>query len=245
MNRQQKGFTIIEVVLFVAISALLTSALLVGVGAGVSRQQYKDAVQSFAAFLRDEYSKVINVENDRKSGKCPLVVADGGTPTNRGQSDCVVVGRYIATLEDSGGVDGRAYRSWPVYGYKSGDRWSYTLGSESNDYNVGWGAKTKLSNQHHNAARIAILMYRHPETGQLAIRTHAGRYNDTTIANFFENKDENGNSYSANTHTQKREVCVYDNGWMVGERLSVFLSPHAGSSSAISVNPASEECRRG
>ena len=39
MGNKQKGFTIIEVILFVAISGLLTSMLMVGVSISINRQQ--------------------------------------------------------------------------------------------------------------------------------------------------------------------------------------------------------------
>ena len=67
MGNKQKGFTIIEVILFVAISGLLTSMLMVGVSMSINRQQYRDSVQSYAGFLRNEYSKVVNVENDLRA----------------------------------------------------------------------------------------------------------------------------------------------------------------------------------
>lgn len=50
MGNKQKGFTIIEVILFVAISGLLTSMLMVGVSMSINRQQYRDSVQSYAGF---------------------------------------------------------------------------------------------------------------------------------------------------------------------------------------------------
>ena len=93
MGNKQKGFTIIEVILFVAISGLLTSMLMVGVSMSINRQQYRDSVQSYAGFLRNEYSKVVNVENERSKGTCPIEGSDGRAETLRGQSDCVIVGR--------------------------------------------------------------------------------------------------------------------------------------------------------
>ena len=62
MKRWQSGFTIVEVVLFLAITGLLTVGLLAGVSAALRQQQYHDAVQSFAGFIRDQYSRVIRIE---------------------------------------------------------------------------------------------------------------------------------------------------------------------------------------
>ena len=42
-------------------------------------------------------------------------------------------------------------------------------GAESDKYIVNWQAKTRFSNQAKDSAYISILMYRHPETGQLTL----------------------------------------------------------------------------
>ena len=88
--KRQDGFTIIEVTLFLAVSGFFAISLLVGASTAVQRQQYRDSVQSFANYLRSQYSQVINVENDRNFGKCPI----GGGDTNRGQSECVILDKY-------------------------------------------------------------------------------------------------------------------------------------------------------
>jgi type II secretory pathway pseudopilin PulG len=59
------GFTIIEVTLFLAISAFLIIGLLMGVSTTVARHRYNDSVQDFVEFLRATYSSVVNVENPR------------------------------------------------------------------------------------------------------------------------------------------------------------------------------------
>ena len=82
MIRRTSGFTIIEVVLFLAISGLMAIGLLVGTSMAIQRQQYRDAVQSFAGYLRDEYARVVSVENDG-TAKCGASV--------RGQSECFIV----------------------------------------------------------------------------------------------------------------------------------------------------------
>jgi prepilin-type N-terminal cleavage/methylation domain-containing protein len=60
IHTKHKGFTIIEVMIFLAISGLLLVGVLIGTGTTIARQRYNDAVQSFAEFLRQQYSFVIN-----------------------------------------------------------------------------------------------------------------------------------------------------------------------------------------
>lgn len=243
MGDKQKGFTIIEVILFVAISGLLTSMLMVGVSMSINRQQYRDSVQSYAGFLRSEYSKVVNVENDRSRSVCPIDGADGRLETLRGQSECVIVGRYITTVGALGSTDGTSYKTYPVYAHRAdkGSAWAYRRGAESSDYSVNWQVKTRFANQHKNNAYISILMYRHPETGQLDIRTDVSRFGDD-LTNFVNNKNSAGIIQSGGEQRQQREICVYDDDWLPGERLSVFLRSYAGSADAVVIGNATGGC---
>ena len=225
---QQRGFTIVEVVLFLAVSGFLAVALLTGAGAAVQRQQYRDAVQSFANYLRGQYSHVVNVENDRPQGKCPINGSDGGSATNRGQSNCVIIGRYIETVSSGATTTGEIYRARPVYAYQTGARWQYSLG-EGSDSTVNWSARTRLAS---GDSTLSMLMYRDPETGGIKLKVFSERFTETTLAEAFARR--------VNTST---EVCIYDTNWMSGERMSVFVSPYAGSTDAITVANAGEECR--
>lgn len=249
MRQQQTGFTIIEVVLFLAVSGLLTAMLLAGVGSSIQRQQYRDAVQSFASFLRSEYDKVISVENERAAARCP--VPGGRTESLRGQDDCVIVGRYISTLGVEGNTQGNQYASYAVYARKTTAGWQYQRdGDESgHNYLVDWGGKTRFPGQGAGGSYIALLMYRHPDTGTISIRSSTDRYGtgvqdgvsgmDRFIAGQAQVVAAAGQAQLAD-----REICVYDVGWLQGERLSVFLSQRAGSASAITVGTA-QECANG
>lgn len=230
--KQKHGFTIIEVILFLAISSALSALLMVGVGTAIARQQYNEATQSFSGFLKSEYSRVVNVENDREQGQtCPITGADAGA-TKRGQSECVVVGRYIR----SDGPDGQNYKAYPVYAAENDlGAWRYGLGAEDTDYGVQWGAKTRLSTQSDGAANVSVIMYRDPTVGNLAIRTDSRQYSNSDISEFVSNEDTlDGNS---------RQICVYDTAWLSNERRSIFLGIRSGSGDAINVENASGECK--
>jgi type II secretory pathway pseudopilin PulG len=96
------GFTIIEVILFLAISALLAATLLGGWTLTINTQRYKDSNKTLQSFLQEQYNLVYNVENGRDANlACTLSGTElsihpvplSNTPP--GQSDCVVMGRYI------------------------------------------------------------------------------------------------------------------------------------------------------
>jgi type II secretory pathway pseudopilin PulG len=85
------GFTIIETMLFLGITGLLIFGVLAGVGSSINAQRYRDSVVSLQAVLQKQYSEVENVSTT-DSGTC-----NGISNQFRGQSDCVIVGRYIST----------------------------------------------------------------------------------------------------------------------------------------------------
>lgn len=59
----KKGFTIIEVMIFLAISGLLLIGILGGTYASIATQRYNDSVRGFAEFLRQVYGEVISPES--------------------------------------------------------------------------------------------------------------------------------------------------------------------------------------
>lgn len=238
MNRRP-GFTVIEVVLFIAISTLLSVLLIVGTSVSIQRQQYKDAVQSYANFLQGEYEKVVSVQNDRPAGPCPIT---GGASTERGRSDCIIIGRYLMTTGATNNASGSDYIAYPVYALKTGASWQYKLGESDTNYSINWGARTRISGQSADSAHVAVLMYRDPEDGRIVTRANSGRYGTDNIGMFVQGKNTAGTVISG--QFDSRELCVYDMNWLRGERLSVFLGQRTGSADAITVAPSvSGDCK--
>ena len=225
--QHKHGFTIIEVVLFLAISGGLAVMLLVGTAGAIQRQQYRDSVESFANFLNVQYSRVISVENDRNNDRsCPLITTE---VASRGQSDCVVVGRYVVTADSDDGRRGQLYETYPVYAIKDTDDWIYGIDDTiDTEYSLNWGARTRLANKTDGA--VSLLLFRSPENGTMTIRSDDVRHTDI-----------NG-LISASSPMLTQEICVYDNGWLPGERRSVFIGARASSGDAVTTNNASEGC---
>ncbi len=93
--QNQHGFTIIEVSLFLGISALLLVSLMAGITAAINRQRFTDSVQSTQSFLQKQFSETINVVNNRPAnlgtgGDCD----ETGAP-ERGASSCIIIGRAL------------------------------------------------------------------------------------------------------------------------------------------------------
>lgn len=63
MKRERKGFTLIEVALFLAITGVLFVGIVIGTGNSLYQQRFTDAVQSYTEFLRGIYSEVSNPQS--------------------------------------------------------------------------------------------------------------------------------------------------------------------------------------
>ena len=59
-KRQKRGFTIIEVSLFLALSGFLMVGLIASANSSISRQRYNDSVNDVAEFVRGIYAEAIN-----------------------------------------------------------------------------------------------------------------------------------------------------------------------------------------
>lgn len=102
------GFTVVELMLFLAISSALLLTLMAGVNTNVTQQRYREGVSSYATFLQNQYAQVLNTRNEGTDdwvcegsgdeiGKVKNVIGAG---EGRGKSHCVLLGRAIEVKED-------------------------------------------------------------------------------------------------------------------------------------------------
>lgn len=91
----ERGFTVIELMLFLAISGLLLVGLMVGVGNNITQQRYRDEVVSFKSLIQNQYSEVLTPQNVSSQ-----VICDGAAADDRGTTDCVILGRAIQIDND-------------------------------------------------------------------------------------------------------------------------------------------------
>lgn len=68
MKKGKRGFTLVEVSIFLAITGVLFMAVTVGVQNSVYQQRNNDSVQNFMEFLRKAYSETTNVQNNKGAG---------------------------------------------------------------------------------------------------------------------------------------------------------------------------------
>lgn len=141
-GQSNRGFTIIEVMIFLAISGFLLVGIMAGTSASISRQRYQSAVQELSEFLRTQYSAVVNAQIQFRAvddqAYCFSQLFDqidlsGGaakwaSPTGidahaldaisdtRGRTDCTLYGRMVVFGEDSTGNAGQIVTSYDVLG---------------------------------------------------------------------------------------------------------------------------------
>ena len=89
MKKGRRGFTLIEVAIFLAITGALFVSVTVGVQNSIYQQRVNDSVQNFAEFLRGVYAEVTNVQNPGMQN------VEAGEGNNNGRSNQAIYGKLI------------------------------------------------------------------------------------------------------------------------------------------------------
>lgn len=231
---KEAGFTIIETMLFLAITAFLIMGILVGTGTSINRQRYRDSVSSLQSFFQQQYSEVANVENDRQ----PIYKCDSSnTEKPLGQSDCFILGRFIASdSSDSGrliikgvlGTTTATNNNNDVLDLQDSDIIVSPVGGDT--YNLEWGARLTDKASGHPSLYVSMLIVRSPSSGVIRTfiksSTNQGDIvQDGNIRDLLDSTLLKG----ANATT----MCVDSNGLFLGARSALVISPDATGSSGI------------
>lgn len=190
-THSQQGFTIIETLLVLAITAALIMGLLAGVGSSITIQRYRDSVTALKSFLQDQYSELDNVRNGRdQSWSCDASATpvQSGIAIPKGQSDCVLLGRYITIDQDAmtaSSVIGYGQMNQSTSNEVTGLRTGYTFGisrTSTEQKMIEWGSiiqypRTGQDNRSPRSPRtLSVLILRSPVSG--SVYTFSG---DTAI----------------------------------------------------------------
>lgn len=239
--KTENGFTIIEIMLFLAVTGLLAAAILVGSGVAIGQQRYRDSVSTLKSYIQQQYSEVTNVVNSRgKAWVCDSsgnIIESAAAGEARGTSDCVLLGRYT-TINDTGTKlttsDVIGYRT-PGASKASSDITELTanyklavspIDQETED--ISWGAQV-VKQKTTTPMPLSILIIRSPLSGSVLTFTSEGVQTDIKSL------------VAATNMTSKKELCVNaDAGSFVGSRLSVRIDAYATSQSAIQIPSESE-----
>jgi type II secretory pathway pseudopilin PulG len=239
--KTQNGFTIIETMLFLAVTGMLATAILVGSGVAIGQQRYRDSVNSLKSHIQQQYSEVTNVLNSRsKDWTCDVngnvVAADASDGEARGTTNCVLLGRLLSVDET-----GKKITSSNVIGYKAPGAptavndileltTNYKLTASPIDQeiqDVSWGAQI-VKPKTTTGMPLSMLIVRSPLSGVVMTFTAEGPSNSLQSL------------ITDNNMKVKRDLCVNaDTGSFVGRRLEVQIGAYATNQGAVQIPPES------
>jgi type II secretory pathway pseudopilin PulG len=176
-----RGFTVIELMLFLGITGILFAALMVGANNTIVQQRYKESVLDYAAVLQDQYSEVLNTRNDRSNNwKCTnsIVAPEAVGGEFRGRSDCVVLGKAVEIIDGGNAVETTTVVGYyqPVAGVDEPqgdidvlDAYSPRMPEnfDTKTHKLGWG--TNLLTVEGEGSTASFLILRSPSSGLLRV----------------------------------------------------------------------------
>lgn len=241
-HQKAQGFTIIEVILFLAITGVIMSVLLVGVTVGINRERYRDAVSSYQDFLQGQYNQVINVNNSRPSSNpCAggTIQVGGVADSGPGTSNCTIVGQVIHSSSNGGSVTAtKVYATEDAAKLNASQTDAKILQdakliadeSSTQTYSIDWG--TRIVGPKSVGAEplgFSILIVRMPTSGLVHTFTlkQAGKMPSDIIANSVTAEDF--------------VMCVDTAGLSPGGNVGIVLQADATNSSGV-VNAGEAVC---
>lgn len=236
----QRGFTIIEVLLFLSISGLMFVALMAGVSTNINQQRYRDSVNSLGSTLQQQYNEVTHTRNDRDGNwRCSagLVEQSFTEGEARGTSSCVLLGRYIRALDGGTRLEiGNVVGTEPSPGGSlQGDSaalraYQPRLSSfEQTEYTPEWGVVLRDADS--RPASFTVMILRSPTSG--LVRTFA-------VADAAPNPiSEMINEEAAN---RTLTTCVDGDGWALGPTQAVVVTATLAGANAVSIKGEADEC---
>lgn len=240
-NKTNSGFTIIETMLFLAVSGALMVAILIGAGASINQERYRDSVNSLKSYIQDQYSNTTNSINSRTGNEsCSAgAVVNSGTAQYRGTSECLMVGRLIKV--DASGIkltsaDVLAYPNPVMDDSLATDlldlRTNYTLARSTigrDTYELPWDAQVVKHDNPDANMPFTILIVRMPRSGAI-----------TTFTSASSSISPNGIVTVANNTTPLLLCVGGESSSFTGDRLGVRIGARASNQGAVQVPLGSE-----
>lgn len=262
--KSKKGFTIIEVSIFLAITGLLLVGVLGGTYSNIARQRYNDSVRSFAEYFRQIYAEVISPEtfgsgNSNESAIYGKVIVFGlespDDNENKDQDNTV----YSATLvgdvhvpnhssgfiDELGQVNARLFCGNP----NDEDEASSTLST----YTPLWGAK--IHNTDEKPFRGTMIISRSPTSGtvhtaftteQFNIKEHCAPDDQSASSLFHTAITETPQIFSANP-SESVDFCLESENSNIIRDIRLHLGVEGRNTSSVNIvpdDPEESKCQR-
>lgn len=243
--RRSGGFTVIETMLFLAITGVLVAGMISGVGVSVNIQRYRDAVESFKSFVQNQYAELASVENDRdNTWSCDgnAVTRDDSNARVRGQTNCELLGRYVTIVDDTA-------TAYTVVGHEKAGasddlndiellKSGYTLNVstvQTDTYTMEWGSRIAWPNKGDQARTpttprsLALAFLRSPSSGQVYTFT-SDTVPQTVNSQVLADMVVAGDTLPGQGG---RTICIDTNGAFVNSDYSVYITPFASGPTAV------------
>lgn len=238
---KQRGFTVIETMLFLAISTALTIAVIATAGASIGAQRYKDAVATLQSDIQQQYEDAVSIKNQRNATDT-LPASCTGAISGRGQTRCILMGKLMTITGDGHIAQYVVYGTEPTSLSETATELdvmiAYTprvIASSVQQSRMEWetgiawprefptGTPDTRSGTNRD---IGILVVRSPRSGTVYTFTK-----DDTIAL----ETTNLGAMITEPARRGRTICIESNGWVNRNGMSVTLARKASSASAVEV----------
>lgn len=171
MQSKGHGFTIIEVMMFLAISSLLLMGVFMLSGNLINGTRFTDSVRGLEGFLQRQYDEVSSGVNTRDNTGCL------GAPSTPGTSNCLLLGKVIVFRITTDTVD-----TYNVIGSEPAVQLSnpslelllasynpQTVLASQASYTIPWGAKIRAGKRDSDNNSVnAVALLRSPASSQFA-----------------------------------------------------------------------------
>lgn len=114
----RRGFTIIEIMLFLAISGMLIAGVLIGIGDNIARQRYNEAVEDIADLLRNQYAYTTDVQIAERGVDDDVCYGLISEDIKTDGSSAEELNEFFASINEtkSDAISGRGRTNCVVYG---------------------------------------------------------------------------------------------------------------------------------
>lgn len=257
--KYKKGFTLIEISLFLALSGLLIVGVIAGTNRSISHQRYNNSVDSFVDSLKGLYSQVTYTQNSVATEAGRHGKAIYGKLITFGEDDSdlskvhiyTVIGKVLSSrdISDLGNISPLESLYWADADVFLTENFETSIVNESS-FNLDWGAV--LENGDNTPLKKTLLIVRSPLSGDIftyvsdeALPVHEGT--EGFLKNYlpiFTNRPEE--DYEANLNqdllsrvfkTEDLNFCI-DSGdrWAAGNfRRNVRIFAGGHNSTAVEV----------
>lgn len=270
MKKHKRGFTLIEVSIFLAITGLLFLGVTIGVQNSIYQQRYRDAVESFADYLRNVYASVLNVQSNGtgRTGEAiygKLLTFDESTRAgevvndDRGQViyDYTIIGKAVPAVELQNGNTRELLNALEVNVLRkekesdSGIE-KYVPVGIIGEYTPKWGTRVQNKSSFNDFGG-SIMIVRDPKSGTVRTYLYDGvievneklKNNSADLANLLGGKIADSNGFKP----AEIDFCIDPDGTEPSNnRTNVRIIEGASNASGVEIvelDSNENECNRG